>query len=276
METLEALYQAWTELKVEHAAALAHLAQERERLDQQGAFVVGAVRAASGEHAPDPGTEALVKQGLAGFAREAEAQLAAAREALERQAAEDAAGFERAFQTLREQITACARRYLDRTRPQLTLLLRRVGSERSILHVAKVTEDEAVLLLYLLSGKIPSRYGFLFDDSTEDVALPPPPLYAEEGVAPEQTRPDGRGLLERVRAPGEVLPAKGFVPALVLRPDGGEDFFRLLQRGPVMEVEVLDGAAFRNVLTREESERLAGHLLRMKLERKLELEIRPE
>lgn len=276
METLEALYQAWTELRIEHAAALARLADERQQLEQQGAFVVGAVRAASGEHAPDPGTEALVKQGLAGFAQEAEAKLAAAREALEHRAAEDAASFDRAFQTLREQIAACARRYLERTKPQLTLLLRRVGSARSILHVAKVTEDESVLLLYLLAGKIPSRYGFLFDDSTEDVALPPAPFYAEEGVAPGETRPDARALLERVRAPGEVLPAKGFVPALVPKPGGGEDFFRLLQRGPVMEVEVLDGPAFRNVLSREESERLAGHLLRMKLEGKLELEIRPE
>jgi hypothetical protein len=47
----------------------------------------------------------------------------------------------------------------------------------------------------------------------------------------------------------------------------------MLQRGPVMEVELADGAAFRNILSREEAERFAGHLLRLKLEGKLELEI---
>jgi hypothetical protein len=76
-----------------------------------------------------------------------------------------------------------------------------------------------------------------------------------------------------VRAPGEVLPIKGFLPLFVPRPEGGEHFFRLLQRGPVMEVEVAEGEVFRNILSREEAERFAGHLLRLKLEEKIELEI---
>ena len=40
-----------------------------------------------------------------------------------------------------------------------------------------------------------------------------------------------------------------------------------------MEVEVAEGPGFRSILTREESERFAGHLLRLKLEGKLELEV---
>ncbi len=57
------------------------------------------------------------------------------------------------------------------------------------------------------------------------------------------------------------------------RPEAGEHFFRMLQRGPVMEVEVAEGEAFRNILSREEAERFAGHLLRLKLEEKIELEL---
>ncbi|NVJ03009.1 hypothetical protein HV824_33535, partial [Myxococcus sp. AM009] len=77
----------------------------------------------------------------------------------------------------------------------------------------------------------------------------------------------------RVRGAGEVAPLKGFLPLFVPRPSGGEDFFRLLQRGVVLEVEVSDGTAFRNVLSREESERFAGHLLRLKLEGRIGLDI---
>jgi hypothetical protein len=165
------------------------------------------------------------------------------------------------------------RRYLEAAPPRLRLLLRRVGATRAILHLERVEGDAPVLLLYRFTGRIPSRYGFLFDDSTEGVGLPLAPLYPEEGVASSEVRPDAAGLAARVRAPGEVLPVKGLLPLFVPRPEGGEDFFRFLQRGPVMEVEVAEGEGFRNVLTREESERFAGHLLRLKLEGKLELEV---
>jgi hypothetical protein len=40
-----------------------------------------------------------------------------------------------------------------------------------------------------------------------------------------------------------------------------------------MEAELLDGDDFRSVLAREEAERLAGHLLRIKLGGGLDLEL---
>jgi hypothetical protein len=155
----------------------------------------------------------------------------------------------------------------------LRLLLRKVGATRAVLHVERVSGDTPLLLLYLFTGRIPSRHGFLFDDSTDDVSLPPAPLYAEEGVAPHEVRPEALALEARLRSPGEVLPVKGFLPVFVPRPGGGEDFFRLLQRGPVMEVEVAEGGAFRAILSREESERFAGHLLRLNLQGQIVLEV---
>jgi hypothetical protein len=273
LETLETAYEAWLELKLEHGAARVRLREERERLDQQGSFLVGAVRAAGVE--PKPSSEAgLVPASAAdGFLRQAEERISRTREELDRREAESEAVFQAAFAEIRATLTERIRRYLSASRPSLKLLLRKVGATRSILHVARVGGDEALLLCYLLSGRIPSRYGFLFDDSTEDVSLPPAPLYADEGVTATEVRMSAAGLEARMRAPGEVLPIKGFLPLFVPRPEGGEHFFRLLQRGPVMEVEVAEGEAFRNILSREEAERFAGHLLRLKLEEKIELEI---
>lgn len=271
-ENLETAYEAWLELRLEHGAAKLRFQEERERLDQQGAFLVGAVRAAGVE--PKPGSEpGILPAGADSFLRGAEARLSQAREELARKEADSEAFYQQAFSEIRSTLTDRIRRYLAASRPGLKLLLRKVGATRSILHLARVGHDEALLLCFLLSGRIPSRYGFLFDDSTEDVSLPPAPLYPDEGVAERDTRPDATVLEARLGAPGEVLPLKGFLPLFVARPSGGEDFFRLLQRGPVMEVEVADGTAFRNILSREEAERFAGHLLRLKLEGKIELEI---
>jgi len=272
LETLETAYEAWLELKQEHGAARLRFKEERERLEQQGSFLVGAVRAAGVE--PQPGAElGLMPAGAESFLRGAEARLSQAREELARKEAESEALYQKAFEEICATLADRVRRYLGASRPKLQLLLRKVGTTRSILHVSRVGGDEAVLLCFLFTGRIPSRYGFLVDDSTEDVSLPPAPLYPDEGVDPRDTRPDATTLEARLGAPGQVLPLKGFLPVFVSRPAGGEDFFRMLQRGPVMEVEVADGATFRNILSREESERFAGHLLRLKLEEKLELEI---
>ncbi|XXF81627.1 hypothetical protein P2318_22200 [Myxococcaceae bacterium GXIMD 01537] len=273
METLEAAYEAWLELRLAHAAARVRLQEEEERLAQQGAFMVGAVRAAGLGPPEGPGLVTAAGSPLEGFLREAEEKVARAREALAQRREESEAFYRDAFAEVRATLVDRVRRYLEGLRPRLELTLHRVGATRTILHVRRVADDDAVLLCFLFTGKVPTRHGFLLDDSTEDVSLPPAPLYAEEGVAPEGVRPDAPALEARVRGEGEALPLKGFLPLFVPRPGGGEDFFRLLQRGPVMEVEVADGASFRNVLAREEAERLAGHLLRLKLERRLELDL---
>jgi hypothetical protein len=273
LETLETAYEVWLELKLDHAAARLRFKEERERLDQQGSFLVGAVRAAGIEPKPPAQPGLVPASAVDGFLNQAEGRIAQAREELARNEAASEASFQAAFAEVRATLLDRVRRYLEASRPPLRLLLRNVGATRSILHVARVSGDEPVLLCYLFTGRIPSRYGFLLDDSTDDVSLPPAPLYPDEGVAPAEVRPNAAELEARMRAPGEVHPIKGFLPLFVPRPTGGEDFFRLLQRGPVMEVELADGAAFRNILSREEAERFAGHLLRLKLDGKIELEI---
>ncbi|MCP3101778.1 hypothetical protein LZ198_23145 [Myxococcus sp. K15C18031901] len=274
LETLESGYEAWLELKLEHAASRARFLEEREKLDQQGSFLLGAVRAAGVEPAPSTEPGLVAASASAGdFLREAEGRLASTRAALAEREAASEARYAEAFAEIRGTLRERVQRHLAVHRPRLTLLLRRVGTERSILHVERLSGDTPVLLCFLFSGRIPSRHGFLLDDSTEDVALAPAPLYPDEGVEPSQVRPDAAGLEARVSEAQEVVPLKGMLPLRVPRPGGGEDFFRLLQRGAVLEVEVAEGTSFRNVLSREESERFAGHLLRLKLSGRIDLDL---
>ncbi|MBX5481153.1 MAG: hypothetical protein IRZ16_04785 [Myxococcaceae bacterium] len=277
LETLEHAFEAWDELRAEHAAFLSRCVEERRKLDRQGTFLVGAVRAAaeqSGPAAPDSTTLATRSEDpLQKLLAEAETKIADARATLEKELASEVALYEEAFERIRTEIEQRVQRMLAGAPPRLRLLLRPLGQTRTLLHLDRVSGDESVLLLYAFAGRIPSRYGFLFDDSTDDATLPPQPLYAEEGVPASGTRPDPDQLRAYLQSGTRVLAIKGFLPVFVPTPDGGEAFYRLLQRGPVMEVELLRGGEFTSILEREEGERFAGHLLRLKLAGKIRLEM---
>ncbi|RJS27535.1 hypothetical protein DRW03_00535 [Corallococcus sp. H22C18031201] len=273
LETLEAAYEAWNDLRRHQEVARQRFREERERLSHQGDFLLGAVRAA-GLMVPEGAAPALTPASDAqGFMRDAEARLGKTRDALAEREADSESRYVAAMEEIRATLLDRVRRYATASQPGLTLVLRRVGAERAILHVSRVATDASVLLCYQLTGRLPTRYGFLADDSTEDVSLAPAPLYPDEDVLADAVRPGARALVDRMRAPGVALPIKGFLPVFVPRSDGGEDFFRLLQRGPVLEVELADGDAFRHVLARDEAERFAGHLLRLKLEGRIGLDI---
>ena len=66
-----------------------------------------------------------------------------------------------------------------------------------------------------------------------------------------------------------MLPVKGMIPLAL--PDGG--WMRWVSRGAVLEAELLDGAAFRNVLSAAEAERVTGLLLAHRLAGRIELEL---
>lgn len=156
-------------------------------------------------------------------------------------------------------------------RPLFRVWLRPAGASRKIVHVDRLSPDNAVLAVPVLAGLYPTRYGYLFDDSTDDVAREPHILYPSPGVA--AVRPDARALRAILESGARFVPIKGFLPVWLPRPDGPAELVRLLQRGPVMELEWASDAEFRNLLSREEAERFAGHLLRLKLEGRIQLEL---
>jgi hypothetical protein len=262
-QDIESAYEAWQELREHHRAALARLNDERRKLSDQGDFVVGAVRAARGDGAPD----ALAMPGeLDAFLGDAAKKLEAAKRELDVAAEASAKKWEATFAEVRAEVRARVDRTLAHVKPKVRLRLRTLAGDRRILHVDRVSPDEAVLLCRVFTGRLPSRYGFLFDDTTDDLAAAAPTLYAEEGNA--EVRPEAYVVAALLDAPGEVLPLKAM---LVLKAQS--TLVRLIERGPVMEAEVADGAAFRNVLSREEAERIAGHLLKLKLDGLINLEL---
>lgn len=262
-QDIESAYDAWQELREHHRAALARLNDERRKLTDQGDFVVGAVRAARGEG--DAGKLAVPNE-LDAFLGDASKKLEEAKRELDAAAEASAKKWEAAFAEVRAEVRSRVDRTLAHVKPKVRLRLRTLAGDRRVLHVDRVSPDEAVLLCRVFSGRLPSRYGFLFDDTTDDLSAAPPTLYAEEGNS--EIRPEAHVVAALFDAPGEVLPLKAM---LVLKAGGA--LVRLVERGPVMEAEIADGAGFRNLLTRDEAERIAGHLLKLKLEGVINLEL---
>ncbi|MFZ5443707.1 MAG: hypothetical protein ACOZQL_27110 [Myxococcota bacterium] len=273
LETLEGAYAAWAELLAAHRSARRRWDEERVRLEEQGALLLGAVRAAGGAtstpvEGASSGEQGLVKAGeLDQFLAQAKQKLEASKaELAERTRVADEA-FTSELGKLRGGILARVSRQAAQVRPAFRLAVRNLGGERRILHARRLGEDEAVIALFVLTGRIPSRYHYLLDDATDDVLAAPPSLYADEGNT--ELRPTATALSAQLDARQDVWPVKGSLPLKL--PDGR--WMRWCSRGAVLEAEIADGDAFRNLLTRDEAERITGALLAQKLAGRLELEL---
>lgn len=268
VETLEVVYEAWLELQQAHAAAQRRWRDEQERLRQQGALLLGAVKAASATPAAQGGATLLAPSALDAFVAEAKQKFTAAEQDLEARVRAADEAFRAQLGLVRRELVERVKRHAAALRPKFELAVRSLPGDRRILHVRRLGLDDSVLALFALTGKAPTRYDYLFDDSTDDVLAAPPVFYAEEGV--KDVRPSAQALLATLReAPSDLLPVKGMIPLSL--PDGG--FMRWVSRGAVLEAEVLDGDAFRNVLTAAEAERATGLLLAHRLAGRIELEL---
>ncbi len=277
IETIQGAYEAWLELRLEHSGTVSRLADERKQLDQQGEFLVGAVRAAR-DLAKAPTVEdalALARTGggLDSYLLEMAGRLESAKKALEERSRAVEEAFGRAFFEIREELKGRLTRTQVHVKPRLRLMIRALGPESRILHIARLGPDEAVVLAWVLIGKLPSRYDYLFDDSTDDATIASPTLYAEEGVSSGFVRPTVDQVHALIQSKHDVIPIKSVIPFLLPRSEGPPQLLRLVERGPVMEVEIGDTQIFRNVLSRDEAERVAGYFLKLKLEKRVEIEL---
>lgn len=253
-ETVEAAYAVWAELQAELTQRQVWFASEHRRLDEESRLVLGAVRSA---RAPNQ------EVGLARFVDESRLKLEALRAKLEAHQQHELGALKLAVAQARSEARARVVRQASLVKPMLRMTARTLPEGRRILHAERLSGDDAVSLCFALSGRVPSRYGFLFDDAIDDVSEAGPAwLYADEGVAASETKPTPSALEALLGSRAEVWPLKG----MLVIPLG-----RFRQRGPVMEVEVADGEGFRNVLTQDEAERVLGALLSLKLEGRIEL-----
>lgn len=263
-ETIEAAYDAWDELRSELASVKTVFAAERARLDEQGTLLIGAVQTAI---APTSSPSGLVhRTQLSSLAEEARQGLDAARADLEHRFSEATNALTDAIEQVVQEVQGRVSRQLVHAPPKLELMVRALPQGRRILHLRRLRPDEALTFLFAVSGRVPTRYGFLFDGSTDDATLPPPTLYAEEGIT--DVRPKAAELASQLSARARIWPVKAMIP--MPAPFG---LVRWLERGPVMEAELADGDGFRNLLTQAEAEQVTGALLTLKLEKKLELEL---
>lgn len=257
VETIEALYTAWAELNAAWKSAKKKWKDEQQRLEEQGALLLGAMRAA--------GLSAPSGDGLVIAATDAEAKLERVRAEFAAQVEEADRRFATELGLLRAELIERVRRHAGATRPAFRLAVRVVGDKR-ILHAHRLSDDDAVIALYAITGRVPSRYGYLSDDSLDDVRDAPASLYPDEGV--DEVRPTASAMRSVLEARDTMWPVKGQLPLLQ-----GARFVRWVARGAVLEAELADGDAWRNVLTREEAEQLTGLLLGLKLAGKLEFEL---
>lgn len=273
IETIEAAYDAWLELKLAHAQARVRFVEEQKRLEEQGELLLGAVQAVG--HAP-PGSEAgaIVKQGaLDEFVANARKRLDEARATLAAQLEETDTTFGLALTEAKSIVRERVARRVAMVHPRLRLMVRALAGDQRILHAQRPEPDDAVALLFLFSGRVPSRYAFLFDDSTDDVMLAPPVLYADEGIVPADVRPTVSRLRQVLEAAKDVWPVKAMLPMSLAPISEDKALVRWVSRGAVLEAEIAEGEIFRNTLTREEAERITGALLAYRLENRLDLEL---
>jgi hypothetical protein len=264
VETLEALYGAWSELHAAWKTARRRWTEEQQRLEEQGSLLLGAMKAAAGTGAASSSALATT-EGLAQASAEAEAKLRAVREDFAHQIARAEQGYALEVERLRSALLERVRRHAAVSRPDFRVAVRVVG-ERRILHAKRLSDDDAVLALFALTGRAPSRYGFLADDSTDDVRAAPPSLYPDEGLT--EVRPPPAALLASLKERTELWPVKGCLPLL-----HGERLVRWVSRGAVLEAELAEGGGWRNLLTRDEAEQLTGLLLALKLAGKIDFEL---
>lgn len=266
VETLEVAYAAWAELQEAHRAAKKRWAQERQRLNEQGTLLLGAVKAAG--VSPEPSDAGLAKTSpLDDFLGDAKQKWAAAQLELEEQARTAEQAFISELAKLRAALRDRIGRQAAAVPPVFKLMIRVLAGDRRILHAHRLGADESVIALFALTGRIPSRYGFLFDDSTDDALSAPPMLYPDEEVS--ELRPGTGALAVLLQERPEVWPVKAMLPMTL--PDG--TWLRFISRGAVLEAEVQDGEGFRNVLSHGEAERITGLLLSHKLAGRVELEL---
>lgn len=257
VETLEAAWAAWDELRRAHADSRRRWREERQRLIDQGSLLLGATRAALSQ---GPSEAALAPQ--AAFLADAQAKLDATLAAFDGDVARSEQAFASQLDTLKALVWERVSRLASSQRPTFDLSVRVLPAGKRILHTRRLGDDESVLALFALSGRMPSRYGYLFDDSSDDVSAAPATLYPDEGV----TDVKGDAALD---ARPQVWPVKGVLP--VKLPDAR--WMRWVARGPVLEAELADGEGWRNVLTTEEAEAVTGFLLAQQLSGRLVLRL---
>ncbi|MBI5547130.1 MAG: hypothetical protein HY901_24885 [Deltaproteobacteria bacterium] len=278
--SLEDLYDGWRRLLVTQAGAALRRASERETLDLRAgmllrsvenarALMMSPVPAASADAPPDASLAAA--DPLGSFIAESQRELEGAREALRRRAEDE----ERFFQSEIAQVKARVQQHADTLlahhRPRVEAQVQPVGRDRSLVHLVRPEPQELLLFAYVVSGKLFTRFDAFLDDSVDELGPEPPRFYREEGndsVRFDRLE-DEEALLDDPSQ--RFVPVKGMISLRI--PGRAFPRFRLMNRGPLIEAEARpDGRSpYEHLMPREAAELLVGFLIKLKIDRRIEL-----
>ncbi len=275
-DNLVDLYDAWRELRLAHAAASAERARAREQLEVRAETVLRSVESARqlgpASAGPDTGHELSAPDPLAEFLVASQQELAAAREELDARTLDEERLFATEIESLRARLLAKAELLLAHHRPRLEVQVQPVGRERSLVHLGRLEEQDVVLVGFLFTGKLLTRWDAFRDDAVDQVGEEPARLYAEENST--KVRYDRLEDEEAVfDDPGtRFLPARGVLP--LRAPGHAFPRFRLINRGPVIEAQARsEGSGYEALMPRASAELLSGYFIRLKVDGKIELKL---
>ena len=312
VETLAQAYMWLAEVRAAHAGFLVERAERVAKLDARAGYVLGSLNVARRFLCESAGTEAaaadrrqtelareeeaprdvsladerhLVPGGqgrssaspdsLAEMLERTEAELEQAREALDLWAAEQESRLAEALEAAERAVLERVDAYGEHHAPPLRLEVTRLAGDRSIVHLHRPGDDDAVLLCRLLAGRPPSRHDFLRDDSVDAVDGPVNLAAGEQGLDPDAVTKGGPEAEEALArdAGRRLLPIRAHVPVLV--PGATWPRMRLRTRGPVLELEARgQGEAYTHICRSEQAELFTGYLLALHAGGRLEVDIR--
>jgi len=273
-ETVGAAYQAWEALRSQYASTAQSYARRSAALRLYGEFILGAASQAEG------GCEGGRGEGLGIFGPAIEAFIGISHQRLEEISQKWASAqsqmrcfFEQASEEIEQEIVRRADRTLAVVRPKLHLSIHSMGKGRCILQFERIDELTSVLLSRLISGKVPTCEGFLFDDSVSQAGDADELLYTSSLSSPSVFPPwplirDFLNDKTKLSAPW-----KGQIPILC----EGDILWILKQKGIVMEVEQVAMADARSceVLEIAKAQKVVAHFLRWMREGRIELQLKP-
>jgi len=269
-ETVGAAYQAWEALRSQYENATQSYAQKSAHLKWHGEFILGAAWQAHAAVQQENAAAALLTSAGIEFVEQSRQRLSDISQMWEHAQSQMRHCFERASQEIEQEIVRRVDNTLKSVRPKLHLTIHSLAQERCILQFERIDELTSVLLSRLISGKVPTHYAFLFDDSVSQLESAADVLYT--GASTQQPPwPFIRELIddkERLSAPW-----KGQMPMVY----EGDVLWMLKQKGAVLEVEqaAMKEAQASPLLEVAKAQWLVAHFLRWRHEGKIELKLQP-